>query len=131
MAFYGPLNPWVWKEPYQGGQYVERLYDPLLKNVETIATRYRTGDSLPLMSLPTASASRQLLPCSRISVRCKTQYAIAAINSTTPYKAVGAGAKWFSPIHPVANGISDNQNSRCEFAHMMEPCTRRAAWSIW
>ena len=38
--------------------------------------------------------------------------------------AVGSGAKWFSPIQPVANGTSDSQNSRCRFAQRILPFTR-------
>src|SRR6266702_2025594 len=42
---------------------------------------------------------------------------MAAARSTAPYAAVGSGAKWFSPIHPVANGTSESQKRRCRFAH--------------
>ena len=47
--------------------------------------------------------------------------------STAPYSAVGRGAKWFSPIQPVMNGVSDSQNRRCRFAHITLPLIRSAA----
>ena len=34
--------------------------------------------------------------------------------------------KWFSPIHPVANGNSDSQNSRCRLAQSIAPVTALA-----
>ena len=56
---------------------------------------------------------------------------MAAISSTTPYSAVGQAAKWFSPIQPVAKGISESQNSRCRLAHSTPPDTCEAACSMW
>ncbi|HTF70190.1 MAG TPA: hypothetical protein VK638_46690, partial [Edaphobacter sp.] len=47
----------------------------------------------------------------------------AAINSTTPYRTVGAAAKWFSPIHPVANENNESQNNKCRLAQSIAPVT--------
>ena len=46
------------------------------------------------------------------------------MSSTTPYTAVGVGAKLFSPIQPVANGTSESQKSRCMLAQRTPPVTR-------
>ena len=48
------------------------------------------------------------------------------MSSTTPYSAVGAEAKWFSPIQPVTNGTSESQKSRCRLAHRTPPLDARA-----
>ena len=52
---------------------------------------------------------------------CSPYHAIAGISNPTPYTAVGTGAKWFSPIQPVAKGINESQNSRCMLAHSIMP----------
>ena len=45
-------------------------------------------------------------------------------------KAYGSGAKQFSPIHPVMNGMSESQKRRCRFAHNTLPLTRSTACSM-
>ena len=41
------------------------------------------------------------------------------------------GAKWFSPIHAVVNGVSDSQNNKCRLAHNTGPLTCLTACSMW
>lgn len=93
------------------------------RKATAMATAYRTGDSLPFQSTPTAFLRIESGPCDAMISCCNIQYAIAAIRRTTPYSADGAAAKWFSPIQPVANGIRDNQNKRCRFAQSIGPVT--------
>ena len=62
---------------------------------------------------------------------CSTQYANPAPSKMTPYTAVGIEAKWFSPTHPVANGMSESQKSRCRFAQRIFPLTRVVACNMW
>ena len=50
---------------------------------------------------------------------------------TKPYAATVIGAKWFSSIQPVVNGMSESQKSRCMFAHNTSPLTLRVAINMW
>ena len=47
-----------------------------------------------------------------------------------PY-AEHTGANWFSPIHAVAKGSSDSQNSNTRLAHSTLPDTRAEALNMW
>src|SRR6266704_1989822 len=78
-----------------------------------------------------ARASAEPLPCLRMIVYCNPCHASAGISSATPYTAVVIGAKWFSPIQPVANGMSEIQNNRCIFVHSITPSTCRTKWNKW
>ena len=62
---------------------------------------------------------------------CSIVYAIAAPNNTRPYSAEGIGAKWFSPMKPVANGNSESQNNRCRLLHSTAPDTAFTVCSMW
>ena len=80
---------------------------------------------------PSARTSRLPAPCSRTRHPWNTKYATAAASRFSPYTNTGHRAKWFSPIHPVVNGSSDSQNSRCRLAHNTTPFTRPAACIMW
>src|SRR5436190_19704251 len=83
-----------------------------LTNASGIATKQITIDILPLKSAPSAVASTESGEWIERSERARMKYAMAAHNSTTPYRATGPAANLFSPIHRVTKGISDSQNSR-------------------
>jgi hypothetical protein len=53
------------------------------------------------------------------------------MSSTNPYAAAGNVVKWFSPIQPVVNGMSESQKSRCRFAHSIEPVALVPACIMW
>jgi hypothetical protein len=70
------------------------------------------GESFPFQSLPTATFNNESSPCEAMMVPCNIQQAIAVIRRLTPSSAVGAAAKWFSPIHLVTKGTHESQNRR-------------------
>ena len=81
------------------------------------------GDNFPFQSLPTAFLKRESGPCDAMMNCCRIQYATAAIKQNYTVIAVGAAAKWFSPIQPVVKGNSDSQNNRCRLAQSIGPVT--------
>ena len=54
-----------------------------------MAIIYRTGDSLPFKSLPTAFFNRELVPWETMMRCCNIKYAMAAMSRIKPYKAEG------------------------------------------
>ena len=59
---------------------------------------------------------------------CKSQYARAAMSSTTPY---GVLARSFSPSQAVVTGNCDSQNNKCRFAQSIRAVTSSQVFSKW